>query len=281
MMALLFHSKVKGDEAMKHRFFLIMVLVAVPLVMTITVPFASASSSTDAKTKVEEMEKALGEVRNAGAREKAAEDDWFKKQSEAFQNWLDANKKEEEALAAREKANQSGKEADIEAAERAEKIAKAAREKADKSGQVGIAAEKAWDEAKAAKEQAKEKAAGTIAPAEEAVDDLPETSVKKKLKERINKAKDELNQFALAPQPSRTAETGRQPVAKQDTFQQYDQLGQNTSTQVMAHDVARDSLSQPSSQMTPFTYTEHGQLSSTGEISEPASPETVVAKSKE
>ena len=293
------------------------------MIMVLIIPLARASSSKEAKGKVDEAEKALGQANDAARREKNAEDDWFEKQSEAFQDWLDANKKEEEAQAAREKAEQTGNEKDIKAAERAEKIAKAAREKADKSEQIRIAAEEALNQAKAAKEEAKEKAAKKIPPAEEAVDGLPESSVKKKLKERIQKIKDELNQFALAPkapgtvetagghsewtgftkvnpnfaretaltydeygQLSRTkgisvVETSGQPVMKQDIFQQYDQLGRSTGTQVVTQDATGASPSQSPTQTTTFTYTEHGQLSSTMEISKPAPEQTTVAKLKE
>ena len=185
---------------MKHPFPLTAILViAISLGMAAQAPFAFASSSTDAKEKVGEMEKALGEADNAATREKAAEDDWFKKQSEDFQSWQDAEKKEEEARAAREKADGTGKEEDIKAAERAEKIAQAAQKKADASNKALGAAAEVLEKAKEAKQKAKEKAAGTVAPAEKAVDKLPESSVKDKLEEKIKKVKEDLKKFALAP----------------------------------------------------------------------------------
>lgn len=191
---------------MRFHFFSVVVLVSLAMIVP-TFPLAFAYSAKEAKAKVEETEKALGEAREAARQEKKADDDWLKKQSEAFQNGLDTEKKEEEARAAREKANETGKEEDVKAADKAEKIADAAREKAEKSDQVLATATEALNQAKAAKERAKEKAAGTIAPAEKAVDDLPESSVKDKLKERIQKVKGGLDQLALAPKASGTVET--------------------------------------------------------------------------
>lgn len=167
------------------------------MVMT-AVPPGVAYSGKEAKEKVEAAEKAFQDAQRASDRAKQADDDWFKKQSQAFQDWQAAQKKREEADAAREKANQTGKEEDIRAAEKAEKTAQGAEKKAEESEKASEAATEALEQARADREAAKGQVPPLIEPAEKAVEGLPESSVKKKLKERIKKLKEGLQQLAFA-----------------------------------------------------------------------------------
>jgi len=162
------------------------------------VPSGFASSSKEAKEKVEAAEKALQNAQRASDRAKQADSDWFKKQSQAFQDSQNAQKKREEANAAREKANQTGKQEDIKAAEKAEKIAEGAEKKAEESEKALGAATQALEQARTEREAAKGQVPPLIEPAEKAVEDLPQSSVKDKLKERIKKLKDALQQLAFA-----------------------------------------------------------------------------------
>lgn len=167
--------------------------------LSISQPLAFAYSSKEAKEKVESAERVLLEAQRAAERANRAADDLSKKRGAAFQDALDRNKKAEEARAAREKADETGKESDIKAAEKAEKIAAAARKKSEESEKALGAATQALEAAESSVTAAKEKVGPAIEEAEKAVDGLPETSVKKKLKERIQKVKDSLKELALAP----------------------------------------------------------------------------------
>lgn len=167
------------------------------VLMTVA-PSGFAYSSKEAKEKVEAAEKALQNAQRADDRAEKAADDWTKKADQDIRDSLNAQKKRDEANAAREKANQTGEEEDDKAAEKAEKIADAAEKKAGESKKAFEAALQAYEEAKAQRDAAKAQVPPLIESAEKEVEGLPETSVKKKLKERIKKLKDELQQLAFA-----------------------------------------------------------------------------------
>ena len=166
-------------------------------VLMIAVPSGFASSSTEAKEKVEAAEKALQNAQRADDQAEKAADDWTKKADQDIRDSMNAQKKREEASAAREKANQTGKKEDIKAAEKAENIAKGAEKKAEESKKAFEAALQAYNKAKQDEEAAKGQVPPLIEPAEKAVEELPESSVKDKLKERIKKLKDALQQLAF------------------------------------------------------------------------------------
>ncbi|GEM_PF-2845443 len=168
-------------------------------VLMVTAPSGFAYSSKEAKDKVEAAEKALQNAQRADDRAEQAADDWTKKADQDIRDSQNAQKKREEANAAREKANQTGKQEDIKAAEKAENIAKGAEKKAEESKKAFEAALQAYEKAKQDREAAKAQVAPLIESAEKAVDGLPESSVKDKLKERIKKVKEELNQLVFAP----------------------------------------------------------------------------------
>lgn len=168
------------------------------LVLTAAAPSGFAYSNKEAKEKVEAAEKVLQNAQRADERVKKADDDWFKKQGQDFQDGLNAKKKREEANAAREKANQTGKEEDRKAAEKAEKIAEGAEKKAEESTKALGEANQTLEQARTERDAAKGQVPPLIESAEKAVEDLPQSSVKKKLKERIKKLKDGLQQLAFA-----------------------------------------------------------------------------------
>jgi len=167
-------------------------------VLMTAAPSGFAGSSKDAKEKVEAAEKALQNAQGAKDRTSKAADDWTEKADQDIRDSQNAQKKREEANAAREKANQTGKQEDIKAAEKAENIAKGAEKKAQESKKAFEAALQAYETAKQDREAAKAQVPPLIEPAEKAVEGLPESSVKKKLKERIKKLKEELQQLAFA-----------------------------------------------------------------------------------
>jgi len=167
------------------------------LLMT-AAPSGFAYSSKEAKDKVEAAEKAFQNAQRADDRAEQAADDWTKKADQDIRNSQNAQKKREEANAAREKANQTGKQEDIKAAEKAENIAKGAEKKAQESKKAFETALQTFEKTKQDQEAAKAQVAPLIESAEKAVDGLPESSVKDKLKERIKKLKDELQQLAFA-----------------------------------------------------------------------------------
>lgn len=174
-------------------------IVSLALSLTLLQPSAFAYSSKEAKEKVDAAEKALQEAERARGWANRAADDVNKKRGAAFQDALNRDQKAEEARLAREKANETGKESDIKAAEKAEKIAEAAKKKSEESEKALEAATQALIQARMDQEAAKNQVPPLIESAEKAVEGLPETSVKKKLKERIQKAKDGLKELAFAP----------------------------------------------------------------------------------
>lgn len=182
-------------------------ILTLGFILTAVIPPSFAYSSKEAKEKVEAAEQGLQNARAADAKADKANDNWTKKDGQMRQDAANAEKKAEEAKTARQKADETGKQEDIKAAEKAEKIAKGAQKNAEESTKAAEEAKKKAEEARPAADEAKRKAAETVKPAEKAVGDLPESSVKEKLKERLKKVKEGLDQLALAPHPPGTVET--------------------------------------------------------------------------
>lgn len=167
-------------------------------VLMVATPSGFAYSSKEAKEKVEAAEQALQNAQRADERAEKASDDWTKKASQNIRDSQDAEKKRKEAEAASVKAYETGKEEDIEAAKKAKKIAEAAEKKAEESRKASEAALQTFEKAEQDEEAAKGQIPPLIEPAEKAVDELPQSSVKDKLKERIKKVKEGLQQLAFA-----------------------------------------------------------------------------------
>jgi hypothetical protein len=167
--------------------------------LTTAIPSGFSYSSKEAKEKVGAAEKALGNAQHADERLEKAKDNWEEKQSQHLKDYSDAVHKREEAEAASLKAYETGKEEDIEAAKKAREAAEAAEKKAQESEKALEQTTEALEQAKQELEAAKSQVPPLIESAEKAVDELPQSSVKKKLKERINKVKEDMKQLAFVP----------------------------------------------------------------------------------